>query len=126
MEKRGDLLSQPSDGSTSQVISPGDKNIRFISTSATGKSCTINNIYEKIFLVACPELRQGWNAVSKWEKFTDERLEWEKFKRNISSNAFQSDILTFSTYFYDDPLLQSDCAWCGTKFSDNSHIFWEC
>ena len=29
-------------------------------------------------------------------------------------------------YFYDDPLLESDCAWCGTKFSNNSHILWEC
>ena len=34
-----------------------------------------------MFLVAHPVLRQSWNPVSKWEKFTNKRLEWKKFRK---------------------------------------------
>ena len=44
----------------------------------------------------------------------------------ISSTSFQSELYTLRTEFYAEPVPESKCIWCGEKFIQNSHIFWEC
>ena len=91
-----------------------------------GKSGNIDDIYDGMFLVARSELRERWNPAAKWQRYTDHNLEWEKFKENFSSSHFRSNMFTFRTKFYDEPIVEATCAWCGRKFTSNRHIFWEC
>ena len=98
--------------------------IELISTAGGGKSSTIDKTFN--YLVADPLFRGRWDIHSKWEDYVDEKKEWENFKMKISSTSFQSELYTLRTEFYAEPIPESKCVWCGEKFIQNSHIFWEC
>ena len=101
-----------------------DEKAELISTTGgTGKS---NGGETFKFMVASPESRKNWNLLSKWVEYIDEKEGWEKFKQKISSSPSQSDMFTFRTKFFNEPIEEVSCAWCGAKFSNNGHIFWEC
>ena len=102
-----------------------DKKTELISTSSgTVKFSGTDKKFK--FLVAEPEARERWNSNSKWEEYNDENEEWEKFKKNITSSRFQSNMFTFRTEFFDEPVVEAACAWCGRQLRNNRHIFWEC
>ena len=89
-----------------------------MSTLDHQKGKTVSRAFIDMFLVARPELRQGWTPLSKWEK---------KLKKTILSDNSQADLIIFQACFLDVlTSTESDCTWCGNKFSCNRHIFIYC
>ena len=67
-----------------------------MSTLDHQKRKTASGAFTDMFLVAPPELREGWTPLSKWEKFVDEEVEQAKLRETISSNIHLKLILSFS------------------------------
>ena len=98
-----------------------------MSTLDHQKRKTASGAFIDMSLVARPELRQGWTPLSKWEKFVDEEVEQAKQKKTISSDNSQADLIIFRACYLDVlTSTESDCTWCGNKFSCNRHVFFYC
>ena len=97
-----------------------------MSTLDHQKGKAVSRAFIDMFLVARPELRQGWTPPSKWEKFVDVEVEQAKLTKTISSDNSQADLFTFRACFLDVLTSESECTWCGNKFSSNRHVFFYC
>ena len=110
------------------VTTDSDKSkIELKSVVNSGGSSSKRNIFGSSIFVATTELRKCWKSESKWAKYTDKREEYHQFMKSIGSKQFQSEIIIFRSYLFQEELPSpTKCAWCGTIFTNNKHIFWEC
>ena len=83
------------------------------------------NSYDSL-VVATPEFRKSWKPGSEWTKYTDKKEEYQMFMKNIVSKAFQSEMIVFRSYLFQEDLMSTKCTWCGTIYTNSEHIFWDC
>ena len=94
--------------------------------SVVGRGRSKSGKRDDSLLVASPEFRKRWKPDSKWTKYTDIKEEYQMFMKNIVSKDFQSEIIVFRSYLFQEDLMSTKCTWCGTIYTNSEHIFWEC
>ena len=109
------------------VVRDSDKSkIKFESVVKSFSSSSSKNMFGSSILVATTEFRKCWKPDSEWKKYTDEREEHQMFMKSIVSKHFQSEIIIFRSYSFQEERSPTKCTWCGTIFTNSKHIFWEC
>ena len=94
--------------------------------SVVGGSSSKSKKRDDSLLVASPEFRKCWKPDSEWTKYTDIKEEYQMFMTNIVSKDFQSEMIVFRSYLFQEDLMSTKCTWCGTIYTNSEHIFWEC
>lgn len=114
------------DLATKDLNTEDKSKIELQSVIGTGKSYSLNSIFESTLLVATPEFRKSWNAESEWTKYTDEKEEYNIFMQNIVLKDFQSEMIAFRSYLFKEDVDPTKCKWCGINYTNTEHIFLGC
>ena len=103
---------------------PDKSKIELQSVFGSGGSSS-QNPNDSLF-VAMPEFRKSWKPDSEWTKYTDKKEEYQIFMTNIVCKDFQSEMIVFRSYLFQEDLMATKCTWCGTIYANSEHIFWGC
>ena len=108
------------------IQDPDKTKIELESAVGSGRASNMHSHYESSLIVATTERRKSWKTDSEWKKYTDEKEEYQIFMENIVSKDFQSEIIVFRSYLFQEDVTPSKCTWCGTIYASSEHIFWGC